>query len=44
VRDEGCREKMGNSVSVRIPASVGITDENRNDAVETGAPRGREFW
>ncbi len=22
----------------------GITDENRHDAVETGAPRGREFW
>ena len=23
---------------------AGITDENRHDAVETGAPRGREFW
>jgi antitoxin MazE len=23
---------------------AGITDENRHDAVETGAPRGRECW
>jgi antitoxin MazE len=23
---------------------AGITDQNRHDAVETGAPRGREFW
>jgi antitoxin MazE len=23
---------------------AGITDENRHDAVGTGAPRGREFW
>ena len=23
---------------------AGITDGNRHDAVETGAPRGREFW
>jgi antitoxin MazE len=23
---------------------AGITDENRHDAVDTGAPRGREFW
>ena len=22
----------------------GITEENRHDAVETGGPRGREFW
>jgi len=22
----------------------GITEENRHDAVETGDPRGREFW
>ena len=22
----------------------GITDENRHDAVETGVPRGHEFW
>jgi antitoxin MazE len=23
---------------------AGITDENRHDAIDTGAPRGREFW
>lgn len=23
---------------------AGITDENRHDVVDTGAPRGREFW
>jgi antitoxin MazE len=23
---------------------AGITDENRHDAVATGAPRGREYW
>jgi antitoxin MazE len=23
---------------------AGITEENRHDPVETGAPRGREFW
>jgi antitoxin MazE len=23
---------------------AGITDENRHDAVDTGAPRVREFW
>lgn len=23
---------------------AGITDENRHDAVDTGPPRGREFW
>ena len=23
---------------------AGITDENRHDPVETGRPRGREFW
>ncbi len=22
----------------------GITEDNRHDAVETGGPRGREFW
>jgi antitoxin MazE len=23
---------------------AGITDDNRHDAVDTGAPRGREYW
>ena len=46
------REEAGRIVIEPIHAETfdvdelvaGITEENRHDAVETGTPRGREFW
>jgi antitoxin MazE len=40
VREEGVREETFDLDDL----VAGITDENRHDGVDTGAPRGREYW
>ncbi len=40
VREEGVREETFDLDDL----VAGITDENRHDAVDAGAPRGCEYW
>jgi antitoxin MazE len=47
VREEGGRiviEPIREEAFELDDLVAGITDENRHDAVDTGASRGREFW
>jgi antitoxin MazE len=47
VREEAGRiviEPIGDEEFDLDDLVAGITDDNRHDAVDTGAPRGREFW